>query len=1141
MTTSSMASLQGASSSLSSASTSSIHPWSYDVFLSFRGKDVRQKFISHLYNALDKRGISTYIDDELEREEEISQALFQAIERSMISIIVLSRNYAESKWCLNEILKILECVRTIKQIILPIFYDVDPSDVRHQKKKFGEAFAKLKGRSEGKVELVLKWEAALEELANMSGLELKNYRKESELIQEIIRWVDFRVVNHTPLSVAKYPIGLESRIQDIYQHLSIGKNDIVCMLGIFGTGGIGKTTISKDIYNRISSQFEGSCFLKNIRETSKRAGGVIQLQNTLLSTILGISFDVSDIDRGINVIRHRLCSKRVLLILDDVDELVQIEKLAGDRAWFGSGSRIIITTRDQQLLKISEVDSECKLKNLDDNEALRLFSLHAFKKDEPLDDYVELSKQVIKYAQGLPLALIVLGSDLKGQSIYQWKIAIDKYKSFPNRNIQKVLLVSYEGLDDTEREMFLDIAFFVKGEPFAGVIKIFDSCGFSPVHGIQRLIDKCLITIEDEYVLMHDLLQNMGREIVRLESPKEPSKRSRLWFHEDIREVLEESTGTNKIEGMIIDMPKGEDVIRLSPKAFVQMKGLRVFINRNASFSSGPNYLSNKLRVLDWFEYPLQSLPPNFLGNRLIILKMRGSFLKELGMGFKFKNVTTITFDECNFLTKISDLSSISNLKELNARRCTSLVEVHDSVGHLDNLSHLSFFDCSNLEIFPTSLKLRSLHYLDLRGCSSFRDFPKIECEMRYLHTLNLAGTVVEELPVSIGNLTRLDHLILSGCKNLMRLPINSILQLQHLSQLGIGGCTNLVKKMGDDRQSILATDSTRMEDEISSSHEEQVHELAPPMNSRNGSSALQVLNLQNCFQSKSSFFPISSFFTVFNSSATLKFLYLSKSEFVSLPTSIKGFVALNYLYMWDCKKLEEVLELPPNIRFVNVQGCKSLERFPEVSKILEFNGSHIRSLQEINICGCDKMHEKIWNYKVPNSLLWKGHYDATVFPENEIPGWFRYQKEFLKNKIVKRGDNDFQLGKNEEWVINIEGPHYLKDISGIVVYAVVFYKEANYMDTIEDVEITSNSSNHVCRINLSEGFLSQFTLNYQFSSKITSLNLKYSEAVISSADKSSEFTFNKFPESRIWSYGKSNIWWNNCFLLRSISKMEKN
>ncbi|KAG2667757.1 hypothetical protein I3760_15G130500 [Carya illinoinensis] len=166
--------LQGASSSLSSASTSSIHPWTHDVFLSFRGKDVRQKFISHLYNALVKRGINTYMDDELERGEEVSQALFQAIEGSMISIIVLSKNYAESTWCLNELLKILECMDTIKQIVLPVFYDVDPSDVRHQKESFGVAFAKLKDKFKGKVE-VQKWEAALEELANMAGFELKNY------------------------------------------------------------------------------------------------------------------------------------------------------------------------------------------------------------------------------------------------------------------------------------------------------------------------------------------------------------------------------------------------------------------------------------------------------------------------------------------------------------------------------------------------------------------------------------------------------------------------------------------------------------------------------------------------------------------------------------------------------------------------------------------------------------------------------------------------------------------------------------------------------------------------------------------------------------------------------------------------------
>ncbi|XP_042962553.1 disease resistance protein Roq1-like [Carya illinoinensis] len=136
-----------------------------------------------------------------------------------------------------------------------------------------------------------------------------------------------------------------------------------------------------------------------------------------------------------NVIKHRLCSKRVLLILDDVDELVQIEKLVGDRDWFGLESRIIVTTRDQQLLKIFEVDPKYELKLLYEDEALRLFSLHAFKKEEPLDGYVELSKQVIKYAQGLPLALTVLGSDLKGKSRPQWKSALEKYKSVHHKNI----------------------------------------------------------------------------------------------------------------------------------------------------------------------------------------------------------------------------------------------------------------------------------------------------------------------------------------------------------------------------------------------------------------------------------------------------------------------------------------------------------------------------------------------------------------------------------------------------------------------------------------------------------------------------------------------------------------------------------
>ncbi|KAG6676419.1 hypothetical protein I3842_15G150500 [Carya illinoinensis] len=1086
MTSSSMAFQSEASSSSSSSSSSlssSTHLWNHDVFLSFRGEDVRYGFISHLHQGLNQRGIKTYIDSiNLERGEEISPVLCKAIEESIISIIVLSKNYAESRWCLDELLKILDCKETIA---LPIFYHVDPSEVRHQKGIFGESFDKLGDKLKDNAKM-LKWKVALKRVADLSGFTLAKCRKESEFILEIIQWVDLKMVNQTPLSVAKYPIGIESRIQDIYQHLSIGNKDIISIVGIFGTGGIGKTTISKDIYNRISSQFEGSCFLEEVRETSKQLGGLMKLQNTLLYDILGTSLDVHDKNRGINVIRDRLHSKRILLILDDVDELVQLENLVGDRDWFGSGSRIIITTRDQHLLEVFEVDLKYEVMILDDNEALQLFSLHAFKEKEPLKDFMDISKQVTKYAQGLPLALTVLGSDLKSQSIKHWKSAMDKYKNIPHSDIQKVLLVSYAGLHDADKEIFLDIAFFFKGESLENVTKIFDSCGFYPNHGIERLKDKCLITIEgqNKRVGMHDLLQAMGREIVRQESPKKPSKRSRLWNHEDIHKVLQDSTGLNKIEGILLHLPEGDEVISLHSEAFRNMKSLRVFINRTAHFSCAPNYLSNKLRVLDWNNYPSPYLPPNFQGKNLIILRMQHSLIKELGNRFKPKNLTIMKFENCEFLEKIPDLSSLLNLKELAVQFCTRLVEVHDSVGSLENLSTLDFFHCSKLRILPRSLNLRSLCYLGLQDCTSIRYLPEIDCKMESLIQLNLRDTAIEELPLSIGNLIRLESLYLRGCKNLMHLPIACI-RLQHLRWLEIGGnfpnlvkkmrddglgnFPNLVKSMRDDGLSLMAFESTKMEAEMSL-REERLHELASPTTSSNGSTGLQLLNLQNCFQSETNFFPISSLFTMLNSSSSLRHLHLSYPHIVCLLTSIKDIMSLESLSLCYYCKLEEIPELPPNIREIDVRGCETLEIFREVLKILELNGSHIRSLRRIHLNSCYKMHENIWNDKVQNPLLWKGlyEYDATLFPENQSPKWLTFFHNFLKdNGIVKEPDNYVRPRGEEEWVIDIEGPHNLEEINGILLYIIIYFKDASVDGTIDhtNAKITNKRSDHVCLI----------------------------------------------------------------------------
>ena len=156
------------------ASSSSFTPqFTYDVFLSFRGEDTCYNFTSHLYQALCDKGFNTFIDDELPRGEEISMELLKAIELSKSSVVVFSENYASSSWCLDELVKILEC-RKNGQLVLPIFYKVDPSEIRKQKGKFGVALTQHEENSKDNMERVHKWRTALTKATNLSGLHYKD-------------------------------------------------------------------------------------------------------------------------------------------------------------------------------------------------------------------------------------------------------------------------------------------------------------------------------------------------------------------------------------------------------------------------------------------------------------------------------------------------------------------------------------------------------------------------------------------------------------------------------------------------------------------------------------------------------------------------------------------------------------------------------------------------------------------------------------------------------------------------------------------------------------------------------------------------------------------------------------------------------
>ena len=148
----------------------------YDVFVSFRGEDTRDNFTSHLYSALSRQNIQTFIDDQLNRGDEISESLVNAIEASAISVIVFSEGYASSRWCLDELVKILECKKYYAQIVIPVFYRVDPSDVRNQTGSFGDSFSKLEERLKENTEKLQSWRNALNEAASLSGFHSLNMR-----------------------------------------------------------------------------------------------------------------------------------------------------------------------------------------------------------------------------------------------------------------------------------------------------------------------------------------------------------------------------------------------------------------------------------------------------------------------------------------------------------------------------------------------------------------------------------------------------------------------------------------------------------------------------------------------------------------------------------------------------------------------------------------------------------------------------------------------------------------------------------------------------------------------------------------------------------------------------------------------------
>ncbi|KAJ9554474.1 hypothetical protein OSB04_018519 [Centaurea solstitialis] len=905
---SSMASSSSSSFHSTPPSSSSSQLLEYDVFLSFRGTDTRNTFIDHLYSALCHRAIHTYKDDvTLPRGETIDTALLTAIEKSHIAVIIFSENYADSSWCLQELAHIMKCKDERGLTVMPIFYHIDPSELRNQKGKYGEALAKHESENK-KVEL---WRKALVDARKLSGYVANGSKPETVFIKEIVDEISKRL----PVAISSDNedlVGIGDRLQDLKSEME-KVSDRVVMVGIWGCGGAGKTTLASGLYDQISAKFEVCCFVENIREKSSISDGLQKLQSDILSHVSNQK-PVNRVVDGRRLIKDGFFRKKVLIVLDDVDHLDQLQALAGSPDWFGEGSRIIITTRDEHLLKAHKVNHIYNISLLDANEGMKLFRKHAPQDGRPLEEYEKLSKEVVSYAGGLPLALKVLGSFLCDKDMSAWRSALARLKEIPESGIMEKLKISYDGLKPIEKELFLDIACFFRRDHKDYAIQILDAFGFHPIIGVNVLIQKALITVSKYGMFdMHDLIQEMGHHIVREENPNNPELHSRVWQWNDVVKICN------------VDATKEND----------RIQALKVwdFLD-NDSPPNLPQVVGNmkKLRSFDTHGYGETSLPTEFQPTNLCYLGLIWSNVKQLWEGNKLDeggmlsnvphrtqselvlpNLKVINLTCSEDLVKTPDFNGLPCLERLILTSCESLKEIHPSIGYHERLNILDMGHCTSLEFFPPIIRMKNLKTLLLDGCSELCKFPYIQKNMDNLVELSLRRSGIEVVPSSIGEYcTNLRSLDLGYCNHLQSIEGN-FHRLKHLNVLHLYGCDQLNNIPAE---GLFDVDCCLQL--LSSFRNLHRGMLNPKL--FGFPSSLTRLDLSYCGLEDGD---LSSVFC--KELSNLQALDLRGNHFSQLHSSLLQLPRLKYLNLSGCKSLVELPDLPSSIAILIAEQCSSL------------------------------------------------------------------------------------------------------------------------------------------------------------------------------------------------------------------------
>ncbi|XP_062002377.1 disease resistance protein RPV1-like [Rosa rugosa] len=662
--------------------SSSAPQWKHDVFLSFRGEDTRKGIVSSLYHELKTRGIQTFMDDQgLQQGMPISPSLLTAIEESRCAVVLLSPNYASSTWCLDELAKILQCSEANKTLLLPIFYNV-----RHQKGSFAEAFTKHEERYRqgyDDAEKVNKWRAALTQVANLSGLDSNKFGSDRELVQRIVELVRHDVRPISIMSSSNFE-AFESTRKAMNELMEALEDDEVAAIGVYGMGGVGKTTMVKHVGAQAQKM---GLFDRVIMAVVSQTPDTRNIQGAL-ADLLGLKLvEESESGRADRLQMEILGRNKILIILDDIWNTLDLSSIGipSYNELQICNSKLLFTTRRLNVCHTMESQAKIHLNILSEDDAWNLFLKKARRSFQKSSPFYEVARKVARECAGLPVALIAVARALGDKELEDWKEAARQLEMSQPANLDedkdvfKCIKLSYDYLDsDDAKSCFLLCCLF----PEDYNIRVEDLMSYGFGTGLFRHVNS---TIEYAIVRAHSVTRYLKASCLLLDGAEE----GYVKMHDVIRDTAisiafsvdghASLVKTNcHLKDWSMDAGEGYSAISLIksnicklPNKLVCSKLQILLLQNNADIREIPITFfqsPNDLRVLDHSNTGISSLPPSF------------SLLTRL---------QALHLDDCKSMIDISILGKLKKLEILSMRRCYSIKKFPKEIGNLTNLRML--------------------------------------------------------------------------------------------------------------------------------------------------------------------------------------------------------------------------------------------------------------------------------------------------------------------------------------------------------------------------------------------------------------------------------------------------------------------